>query len=231
MERVVARPAKRAGRPPGQGVAEATRERILDAAAEVFAEKGYYGAAVDDIVRASDSSKGAFYFHFPNKQGIFAALLDHLTGRLFGRVEAALAGAPDPLAKLDASLAAALDAFGRRKRLARLLLVEAAGLGHAMDEHLMSIHERFIALIRRQLDEAVAAGQIPAQDTALAACAWMGALNEVVIRWLHRGEPVRLQDATPALRALLLRSVGYDQNGARQGSGERQNGERRQEEA
>src|SRR5207248_875065 len=37
---------KRAGRPPGQGVAGATRERILEAASDVFADKGYYGAAV-----------------------------------------------------------------------------------------------------------------------------------------------------------------------------------------
>ena len=57
---------------------EATRQRLLDAAEEVFAEKGYHGAVVDDIVRASDSSKGGFYFHFPNKQAIFLSLVDAL---------------------------------------------------------------------------------------------------------------------------------------------------------
>ena len=45
---------------------EATRQRILDAASEVFSEKGYHDAAVDDIVKASNSSKGSFYFHFPS---------------------------------------------------------------------------------------------------------------------------------------------------------------------
>src|SRR5919204_1558408 len=130
---------KRAGRPPGQGVAGATRERILAAASDVFADKGYYGAAVDDIVRASDTSKGSFYFHFPNKRGIFVALLDHLTSRLLQRVEEAVAAEPDPVARLDAALAAALGAFAQRRRLARLLLVEAAGLGHAMDARLMAV--------------------------------------------------------------------------------------------
>ena len=48
-----------------------TRQRILNAAAEVFLEKGYYGAAVDDIVKASHTSKGSFYFHFPSKQDMF----------------------------------------------------------------------------------------------------------------------------------------------------------------
>ncbi|HEU5316500.1 MAG TPA: TetR/AcrR family transcriptional regulator [Chloroflexota bacterium] len=202
---------KRPGRPPGTGVADQTRERILDAAADVFADKGYYGAAVDDIVRASDTSKGSFYFHFPNKRGIFTALLDHLTGRLFARVEQAVAGEPDPVRRLDAALQAAVGAFSQRKRLARLLLVEAAGLGHAMDEHLMAVHERFIALIARHLQDAADAGRIPPLDAQLAATVWMGALNEVVIRWLHTGRPAQLQDAIPTLRALLLRGVGLNE--------------------
>ena len=41
-----------------------TRERILEAALEVFARKGYHRALVDDIVRASATSKGAVYHHF-----------------------------------------------------------------------------------------------------------------------------------------------------------------------
>ncbi|HVG98109.1 MAG TPA: TetR/AcrR family transcriptional regulator [Chloroflexota bacterium] len=201
---------KRPGRPPGPGVADATRERILEAAADVFADKGYYGAAVDDIVRASDSSKGSFYFHFPNKRGIFTALLDHLTARLVQRVEAAIAeSGGDPVQRLEAALRAVLGAFSQRRRLARLLLVEAAGLGHAADDRLLAVHERFTALIERQLEAAVASGQIPPQDTALAACAWMGALNEVILRWLYTGQPEDLDSALPGLRALLLRSVGY----------------------
>ena len=206
-----ATPAKKPGRPPGTGIAEQTRERILEAAADVFADKGYVGAAVDDIVRASDTSKGSFYVHVPNKRGIFTALLDHLTARLFARVEAAVSGEGDPIRKLDAALEAALTAFAQRRRLARLLLVEAAGLGHAMDERLMQVHERFIALIQRNLDAAVAERRIAPLDTGVAATAWMGALNEVVIRWLHAGQPAYLQDAIPTLRALLLRSVGITQ--------------------
>ena len=50
---------------PASGVDKsATRERILDAAAEVFATKGYHSSVVDDIVHDSNTSKGAVYFHF-----------------------------------------------------------------------------------------------------------------------------------------------------------------------
>src|SRR5207253_5988757 len=44
------------------------------AALEVFAGKGYHRAIVDDIVRASGTSKGAVYHHFPNKEAVFVAL-------------------------------------------------------------------------------------------------------------------------------------------------------------
>ena len=60
---------------------ESTRKRILDAAMDVFSEKGYTNALIDDIAKESDTSKGAFYFHFPSKKAIFEALLQTLVQR------------------------------------------------------------------------------------------------------------------------------------------------------
>src|SRR5712692_11274177 len=99
---------------------EATRQRILDAAEEVFAEKGYHGAVVDDIVRTADMSKGGFYFHFPNKQGIFLALMEALTPRLISTAERAIAQETDPVAKVDAALRTVLDTFSRHRRLSKI---------------------------------------------------------------------------------------------------------------
>ena len=54
----------------------------------------------------------------------------------------------------------------------------------------------------------MASGAIPPIDTRIASIAWFGALNEVVARWLLADHAGRLEDAYPALRAILLRSVG-----------------------
>ena len=70
---------------------ESTRQRILDAATDVFFEKGYHGAAVDDIVKASQTSKGSFYFHFPSKQDIFFSLVDRFIVSLARSAETAIA--------------------------------------------------------------------------------------------------------------------------------------------
>ena len=183
------------------------RQRLLDAALAVFTERGYSETAVDDVARASETSKGGLYFHFPSKQALFLALLDESSNALLERVEAAMAHEADPLERGEAALHEALRAFGEHRLLARLLLVEALGAGKEFNDRLNDLQASFAALIAGCLDEAVAHGQIAPLDTQLAAHAWYGAVNQVVLRWLMTGEPERLVDASPALRNLLLYGI------------------------
>jgi len=73
----------------------ATRERILDAALDVFSSKGYHDSSVDDVVRESNTSKGAVYFHFANKQQLFVALVDKFANLLERRVTEAIENQPN----------------------------------------------------------------------------------------------------------------------------------------
>ena len=54
----------------------ATRSRLLDAAAELFARHGIEGASVDAIAEAAERTSGALYGHFGSKEGLLTALLD-----------------------------------------------------------------------------------------------------------------------------------------------------------
>jgi TetR/AcrR family transcriptional regulator, fatty acid metabolism regulator protein len=183
------------------------RQRVLDAALEVFTQHGYGETAIDEIARASDTSKGGLYFHFPSKHALFLALLDEASLALLRRVETAMAAESDPLRRGDAALREVLHAFAGHRLLARLLLVEALGAGKEFNAKLNDLHAAFAALIADCLDEAVAQGQIAPLDTRLAAHAWYGAVNHVVLRWLLNGDPARLGETYPALRALLLYGV------------------------
>ncbi len=174
---------------------------------EVFAAKGYHGAIVDDIVAASGTSKGAFYHYFPSKQAIFLALMDELATLVEGTVEAAIATEEGALAKVEAALRVVLETAAGQRDLAKILLVEAVGLGPALEDKRLEIHQRFAGLIQRHLDRAVVEESIPPQETALAAQAWIGALNEVITQWLRAGS-APLLDRLPGLRILLLRSIG-----------------------
>ena len=54
----------------------ANRAAILDAARTVFAEQGYEGASVRDIIRRTELASGTFYNYFPDKDTIFVALIE-----------------------------------------------------------------------------------------------------------------------------------------------------------
>jgi AcrR family transcriptional regulator len=182
-------------------------QRILDAATRVFSAKGYHGTLVDEIALEAETSKGGVYFHFPNKQAIFLALLDRLADLLRERIEAAVGDQHDPVARADAALRVVLDTFASHRRLARLFMVEALGAGPEFNVRMIQIRAEFADLIRHHLDEAVADGSIPPIDTATAATAWFGAVNEVVTHWALDEHHGRLEEAYPTIRALLLRGV------------------------
>ncbi len=190
-----------------------TRERLLEAAMDVFAAKGYHAAAVDDIVAASQTSKGAFYHYFSSKQAIFVTLMDALGALLEDGIEAAIAEERGALAKVEAALRVVLETAEARRDLARILLIEAVGLGTELEAKRLGIHRRFAGAIRRHLDRAVEEGSIPPQDTQVAAQAWVGALNELITQWLAEGRG-RLAARLPALRGFLLRSIGAAGRGA-----------------
>jgi AcrR family transcriptional regulator len=89
-----------------QARAQRTRQQIIEAAATAFAARGFEGVALNDIVRASGLTKGAFYFHFASKEELalaaFRAKQEELLGRLTGERGGAVAGAGQGAGALEA---------------------------------------------------------------------------------------------------------------------------------
>src|SRR6188768_3945233 len=89
-----------------------TRQAILDAALDLFAEEGYFGTSLRDIAAAVGVRESALYNYFPGKQALFNALiaLDHESKaeRMAGLREGPL---NDPHAVLSRLATLALDNF------------------------------------------------------------------------------------------------------------------------
>ncbi|MEX0762521.1 MAG: TetR/AcrR family transcriptional regulator [Dehalococcoidia bacterium] len=183
-----------------------TRERILEAAEMVFADKGYHDALVDEVGRATAMSKGGLYFHFPSKEGLFFAVMDRLADKLVSRAQKAADNENSPLARAEAALDAVLTALAKRRRLARLLIVQGYSMGNAFERKRVEIFDRFANVIRGHLDDSVAAGEIEPVDTEIAARVWLGAVNEVVIYWLYAGGPSPSR-SLPTIHRLLVSGI------------------------
>ncbi|MBH0779724.1 TetR/AcrR family transcriptional regulator [Nocardia bovistercoris] len=74
---------------------ERTRSLLLDAAEEVFAEKGFTAATLDDIAHAAGYTKGAIYKHFATKEDLFLAVSDWYWRRYFDTFAEVLSAASE----------------------------------------------------------------------------------------------------------------------------------------
>jgi AcrR family transcriptional regulator len=116
-----------------------TSEAILDAAAELFAERGFEGTALRDVAERVGVRAPSLYNHFPSKQSLYAAVLE----RGLGPVLELLALAAQSGSELDRSrvVADVMAVLARHPHLPRLLLHETLAGG----QRLTPMLERWIA--------------------------------------------------------------------------------------
>jgi len=83
---------------------DVSRERILEAATELFATRGYAGAGVDRLAERSGIAKTAIYYHFGNKEGLLAAVLERTATQWIDGILQASRQAGDPIERLERAL-------------------------------------------------------------------------------------------------------------------------------
>jgi AcrR family transcriptional regulator len=102
----------------------ATQQRILDAAIEVFATRGFSAATMADVVAGSGASIGSIYHHFGGKNELFLAIFQQMANAVDRRVEATIEQAgedADPRRIFELHVRAYLEAMWENRRLARVL--------------------------------------------------------------------------------------------------------------
>lgn len=83
-----------------QTPADARRDKITQAAADVFIRYGFARTTMGDIAAAAGIARPTLYLSFPQKQDIFGAVIDLLVARHLTEIETALSDLPDLAARL-----------------------------------------------------------------------------------------------------------------------------------
>ena len=102
----------------------ATQRRILDAATEVFATRGFSAATMADVVAGSGASIGSIYHHFGGKNELFLAIFEQMANAVDRRIKSAMEQAgedADPRRIFELHVRAYLEAMWENRRLARVL--------------------------------------------------------------------------------------------------------------
>lgn len=179
---------------------ELRKQQIFHAAAEVFSEKGYRVASVNDIINRAGVARGTFYHYFESKKDIFLELVESYFNEFTRFVERHSQQLKDSVARGVAPARAweefALEAFRFHKdnpELSTVIFREAMGL----DEHFSSRVTELREFARRTLLENLKSiderGLLAPIDLELATAMIIGAIINVIMDYILRKDDVDLE--------------------------------------
>jgi AcrR family transcriptional regulator len=178
------------------------RQQLLKAARDVFANKGYHDAKVDDICAIAGVAKGTFYLYFPDKRSVFSELVDGLLLRLTNAT-ITVAIDRDVEAQVKDNIRGVVAVLLEDPKLTQILMSYATGLDPAFVQKI----ESFYAGTKRFLQESLEVGQqlgiVAPGDTHLYAICTVGALKELLFENTSERSERSIEQIVDAIFAFL----------------------------
>jgi AcrR family transcriptional regulator len=187
--------------------AEATRQRVLDAALAVYRAHGHDGFNVHAIVAESGISLGSIYHHFGSMDGLAAALYARSMSALLERVAAALRG----VSSVRAGVTGVVEAYLRfaRSERTQMSFIHASAYASFLPAHAAQIAESKARMheIRAFFAEHSARGRIVPMPDWLLEGLVIGPVAELTRRWLADPSTISLELAREVLPERILASI------------------------
>jgi len=180
-------------------------QRILSAAIEVIAERGFHSSRVSDIAARAKVADGTVYLYFKSKEQILMAALDGAFQAFYRRAQDELKQASSPKMKLRILARLHLRELSRNRSLAVVLQTELRQSAKFLAEFSQRELKGYFDLIREIIREGQAAGEIrcDVSDKITAACLF-GALDELATAWVLSTREHDLAAAADPVINLLL---------------------------
>lgn len=195
---------RRRGRPPASdNDAGDTRRKIIEAATELFAEKGFHGTGVAEIGQRADVQRGALYYHIKSKEELlWEVLRDYVIALLVGAEEIA-ASESDPPAQLRALIGNHVTLIVRYQREVMIQLRDGGALTGDRAAELQELRDQVQRCWQDVLDDGCAAGAFNSADHVVTN-SLLGMVNMVCFWYRPSG------DRTPEEIAEMLSNMTLD---------------------
>jgi AcrR family transcriptional regulator len=176
--------------------------RLLQALAVVAAEKGLAAATVSDVVREAGVSKRTFYEHFSDKDACFLTLYRQASASALRTLRDSVQPERSWQAQLESALHAYFSHLASGPQLLRTLFVEIHHLGEAGAAVRREVMRTLADFMRETVNRDRDAAHALSDAMAMAA---VGAITELVLDAIERGEQARLTELTPAASEIVRR--------------------------
>jgi AcrR family transcriptional regulator len=187
----------------------ARRSTILEAARDAAADGGMRAVQIAPVAARANVAAGTVYRYFPSKADLISELIVEVSRNKLAAIRRAADAAPGPSSALAAAVTTVAVHVVTHRKLAWGILAEPVDVDVSASR--LASRREIAGEIELRIAAAVRAGHLPAQDTALAATALLGALHESLVGPLapaNLDDPVKLRDAVQTTTLLALRAVG-----------------------
>jgi AcrR family transcriptional regulator len=169
---------------------EQRRTQILERALGVFADKGYHGASVSDVVKAAGVARGTFYLYFDSKEAVFLDLLDELLATLRASVGGmdVSPGAPTMEDQLHGIVVRIFETAESNRELTRIIFREAVGLDAAVEAKLREFHDGLHGWLVIALRLGAELGLVRTCDPDVVATCVIGMVRESIHRYVVQND-------------------------------------------
>jgi TetR/AcrR family transcriptional regulator, fatty acid metabolism regulator protein len=201
---------ERRGRVSPRAASNGTRpgdkyQRLINAAIEVIAEKGFHNSRVSDIAERADVADGTVYLYFKSKEQILMTALDSAFESFYRRAKQELTGSHDAPAQLRTLARLHLRELSQNRSLAVVLQTELRQSAKFLKEFSQRELKGYFNLIREIIRKGQQAGSIrPDVPEKIAAACLFGALDELVTAWVLGSRESDLAAAADPVVDLLL---------------------------
>ena len=169
---------------------EQKRNRILRAAIEVFASKGYFAARMTDVASEAKVADGTLYLYFEGKEHLLMSIFDDVLGRFIERLDTEIAAIEDPIEKLSVMIRLHLETVGRDHALANVLQIETRHSRRFMSLFTRGKLGEYLDRVRDIIVEGQELGVFRGDiSPGLATNLVFGAVDELVTSWLLADRP------------------------------------------
>ena len=183
-------------------------DRILRAATEVFANKGYFAARMTDVAKQAEVADGTLYLYFEGKEHLLLSIFDDVLGRFIDRLRDEVADLDDPVDKLRVMIRLHLETLGRDRALAHVLQIETRHSRRFMSVFTRGKLGEYLNLLRRIIEEGQESGAFRRDiNPGLATNVVFGAVDELVMSWVLADQPGDLVRYVDPIVGILTRGM------------------------
>jgi len=184
-------------------------QRILRHAAQVFSEKGYEGASVRDISRATGVSLSGLYYYFESKQELLYLIQSYAFRSILERLNERLSRVRDPVERLRILVENHLDYFLRHPVEMKVLSHEDEALEEPYWSRIAEIKRRYYGLARGIFEELRRAGRVRPINPRVAVLSLFGMMNWVYT-WHNLKVDPRAESLSETMVSIFLLGVSSD---------------------